>query len=60
MAEVRMALNEVNVVPPIDNAPAKNRGLEFTRVFTDGKIVGMEAIADPDRLRHIDLAVPND
>ena len=37
MAEVRMALNGINLESQIDTAPAPNRGLEFTRVFTDGR-----------------------
>ncbi len=53
MAEVRMALNEVNVVPPIDNAPAKNRGLEFTRVFTDGKTSPFDAVEWDKRVAQI-------
>jgi ribonucleoside-diphosphate reductase alpha chain len=53
MAEVRMALNEVNIVPPIDNVPAKNRGLEFTRVFTDGKISPFDAVQWDKRVAQI-------
>ena len=30
--------------------------LDFT--FTDGKIAAIDVIADPDRLRQLDLAVP--
>src|ERR1700691_2993116 len=53
MAEVRMALNEVNVVPPIDHAPAKSRGLEFTRVFTDGKTSPFDAVEWDKRVAQI-------
>src|SRR6202789_2731998 len=53
MAEVRMALNEVNIVPPIDNVPAKNRGLEFSRVFTDGKISPFDAVQWDKRVAQI-------
>src|SRR3984957_2103376 len=53
MAEVRMALNEVNIVPTIDNAPAKNRGLEFTRVFTDGKTSPFDGVEWDKRVAQI-------
>lgn len=41
-------------------APGGRLRLVIAFTITDDRIVGMEAIADPDRLRHIDLAVPND
>ncbi len=41
-------------------APGGHLRLVIAFTITDDRIVSMEAIADPDRLRHIDLAVPND
>ena len=53
MAEVRMALNGINLESQIDTAPAPNRGLEFTRVFTDGRRSPFEAVEWDKRVAQI-------
>jgi len=53
MAEVRMALNGINVETQTEAPPANARGLEFTRVFTDGRTSPFDAVEWDKRVAHI-------
>jgi RNA polymerase sigma-70 factor (ECF subfamily) len=41
-------------------APGGRPGIVFDFTMSDGKIVAIELLADPERLRRLDLAVRDD